>query len=350
MFVNDLYAISPQSTHDLQFEAGLFHEHTGKHYYALEPNYLDFIPVKMLRRMGKAVRMGTGAGLTLLKRNEKTDGIIIGSANGGLEDCVLFLNQIVDYDEGMLTPTNFVQSTPNTLAGQLSIMSNNNGYNMTHVNSSLAFENALLDGLMYFEERTTKSTLLIGAVEEISSYNYNIDFLAGYYKSEIVTNSNLFLSNTKGSVCGEGATMFIVSNDSDQALAEIADVAQITTTESDIFHDFVDTFLSKNNIKLNEKDLFIVGRSGDIRTDGWYDQFVKRYAASSHICYKNMCGEYRTSSAFATYLGVQILSGKFSQFKFVAGAIPNHVNHVLIYNHFDAERHGLILLKNMLEK
>ncbi len=97
MFVKDLYAISPQSTFDLTFEAGEVLEIVADRYLAHEPNYLEFIPAGQLRRMGKAVRMGIGAGLPLIQRNEPLDGIIIGSANGGLEDCIKFLNQIVDY-------------------------------------------------------------------------------------------------------------------------------------------------------------------------------------------------------------------------------------------------------------
>ena len=78
--------------------------------------------------MGKAVRMGLGASIPLLQNNnEPLSGIIIGTAMGGMEDCINFLNQVIDYNEGMLTPTNFVQSTPNAIASQLGLLSNNKG-------------------------------------------------------------------------------------------------------------------------------------------------------------------------------------------------------------------------------
>lgn len=345
MFVKDLFAISPQSTHDLQFEKGEWREQHEKYYSALEPNYLEFIPSNLLRRMGKAVRMGIGAGLPLIKRNEKTDGIIIGTANGGMEDCIHFLNQIVDYDEGVLTPTNFVQSTPNALAGQLALMSKNTGYNMTHVNGAFAFENSLLDGMLFLEEKKEDSSLLIGAVEEISQYNYNIDHLAGRYKSEITPNTHLITSNTAGSICGEGSTIFIVSNSSENSLGQIVDVAQITTTTFESLETLVDIFLKKNEISIETIDLLILGRNGDNRTDGWYDLFSKKFNEKPTICYKNMCGEYRTSSAFACYLAIQILSENFVKTEHCIGDIPNSIEHILIYNHFDGERHSLTLLK-----
>jgi hypothetical protein len=45
--------------------------------------------------------------------------MIIATANGGMEDCVKFLNQIIEYNEGLLTPANFVQSTSNAAAARL---------------------------------------------------------------------------------------------------------------------------------------------------------------------------------------------------------------------------------------
>jgi len=345
MFVKDLYAISPQSTFNLEFEKGAWNEQHEKYYSAIEPSYHELIPPNLLRRMGKAVRMGIGAGLPLINRNENLDGIIIGSANGGMEDCIHFLNQIVDYNEGVLTPTNFVQSTPNALAGQLAVMSKNTGYNMTHVNSSLSFENALLDGLLFFEEQNRDASLLIGAVEEISVYNYNIDFLAGRFKKEITSNSNLISTQSNGSVCGEGSAMFIFSNVPDNSLATIVDVAQITTTKFDELEALTTRFLEQCGINRKMIDLLILGRSGDARTDRWYDLFAEYYSTTPSIAYKHMCGEYRTSSAFACYLASQILSGKFQNFRHTIGKIPNSVNYTLIYNHFDGCRHGLILLK-----
>jgi hypothetical protein len=345
MFIKDLYAISSQSTHDLEFEGGAWQEQYEKYYAAIEPSYQNLIPANLLRRMGKAVRMGIGSGLPLLQRNEATDGIIIGSANGGMEDCIQFLNQIVDYEEGTLTPTNFVNSTPNSLAGQLAIMTKNTGYNMTHVNGSLSFENALLDGMLFFEDQHQSASLLIGAVEEVSVYNYNIDLLAGRFKSEITPNSKLISTQSNGSICGEGSTMFIVSNNPQEAIARVVDISQITTTSFDDVHAATAQLLEKNGLLPEMIDLLILGRNGDVRTDHWYDQFSNKFKGTPSICYKHMCGEYRTSSAFACYMASQLYSGKFQNHTHFIGEIPSTFNYVLIYNHFDGERHGLILMQ-----
>jgi hypothetical protein len=351
MFVKDLAAISPQATHDLKFESGNFHDIKSKRYLAIEPNYLEFIPANLLRRMGRAVRMGIGAGLPLIQRNKKVDGIIIGSANGGLEDCIHFLNQIVDYNEGTLTPTNFVQSTPNALAGQLALMSKNTCYNMTHTNGSLAFENSLLDGFLFLENQHEACDVLIGAVEEISEYNYNIDFLAGRYKNEEVRNSKLLSSHSEGTICGEGATMFIVSNTKENALAEIVDVAQVTTNDYNILKTITQEFLKKNELVLEMIDLLILGMNGDVRTDVWYKEFHEvLFQDKPVLTFKNLVGEYRTASAFGMYLGIRVLSGKLKNVEAISEEVTENVKYILIYNHFDGIRHGLTLLKKIADK
>ena len=159
MYLKDLSSVSPQVTYTEEFINGDYKIYSKNILSVIEPSYSEIIPASLLRRMGKAVRMGIGAALPLIERNEKINGIVMGTANGGLENCINFLNQIIEYDEGVLTPTHFVQSTPNALAGQLALMSKNTGYNVTHVNGPLAFENAILDAMMFLEGASNKTSL-----------------------------------------------------------------------------------------------------------------------------------------------------------------------------------------------
>lgn len=343
MFIIDLHAITPQSTHDSSFENGYWQVLESFIYYAKEPNYQAFIPLGQLRRMGKAVRMGIGTALPLLERNTKPNGIIIGTANGGLEDCIKFLNQIVEYEEGVLTPTNFVQSTPNALAGQIALLNENKGYNMTHVNGSLAFESALLDAELYFDEHNTAQSLLLGAIEEVSNYNYNIDSLGGRFKEECVSNENLIDSKTAGSYCGEGSVQFIVSNKADHSLAEIVDTAQTSFLKQSELQSFISEFLLRNKLTYSNIDLVMVGKNGDVRTDDWYDLFLTPFLDTSRVYFKKSVGEYRTVSAFAVYLATKILNGSCTHV--IENKVVSSPKIVLIYNHFDAIRHSLILIR-----
>jgi hypothetical protein len=345
MYVTDLYAISPQKTHDLSFEKGDWQVLNDYLYKAIEPSYQDIIPNSQLRRMGKAVRMGMGVSLPLMARNPKTDAIIFGTANGGLEDCIKFLNQIVEYNEGVLTPTNFVQSTPNALAGQVALLSENMAYNMTHVNGSLAFESALQDASLFFDENSdSEKTILLGAVEEISDYNYNIDRLGDRFKEELVSNDELVTSNSNGSYCGEGSTQFILSNRSTNSLAKFSGFKQSSHLSISELSSFVLDFLKEQNLTISDVHCLLLGKSGDCRTDMWYDELQQTFGETPTVYYKKAVGEYRTVSAFASYLAVRLLNGE-AQHLIENSATVKPPRTILIYNHFDAIRHSLILIQ-----
>ncbi|WP_353718592.1 beta-ketoacyl synthase chain length factor [Dyadobacter sp. 676] len=345
MYITDSACISPQRTFDDAFFEGDIKVHEGDRYMAIEPAYGQLIPAGLLRRMGKAVRMGVGAGLPLI-RKAPIEGIILGTANGGLEDCLKFLNQIVDYNEGTLTPTNFVQSTPNAVAGNLALMSKTTGYNATHVHKGLAFEAALLDTMLLLEEKRGKQ-FLVGSIEEISDYNHNIDLLAGSFKRGYFTSENLLKLDSPGSANGEGTAMFVVNaGRPEQAIAQIRDVFQSNNLIEKELPQVVTAFLQRNGLQATDIDAVIMGISGDNRTDHWYFNLQKAlFGAANCHTYKNMVGDYPTASAFATWMGAQMIAGK----RIPAACVWTQKNtrtpkHIMIYNHYKASQHGLILL------
>lgn len=343
MFIKEVVAISPQLTYTNEFLDGDVKVYKQEFLTAIEPSYLELIPAGLLRRMGKAVRMGIGAGLPLLKKHPSIEGVIIGTANGGLEDCIRFLNQIVDYEEGVLTPTNFVQSTSNAVAGQLALMGQKTGYNSTHTNGSLAFDNALLDAQLVLESSNKQIDLLVGAVEEISEYNYNIDKINGLFKNEVISTSDLIHSKTEGSLCGEGAAMFVVSNDSTGAIAEIVDQFQISFPEKQELDQLVVQFLNKNNLNPVDIDLLIMGNSGDIRSDFWYSHLQETlFQNTKNQTFKQFCGDYRTANSFGCYLAIKLFEGTYQ----IEDFDMQKNRTILLYNQFAGERHGFILMKN----
>jgi hypothetical protein len=157
-YIHQTSSISPQHSPG-NVDLNILFEPVDKKLHAIEPVY-GGIPPGVLRRMGKAVRMGVGAALPLLHSGIVPDGIIIGTTDGGKEDSAKFLNQIVDYDEGMLTPLNFVQSTPNAVAAQIGLLTKNHGYNITHLQPGLAFEFAMIDADMMLNENPLNNYLL----------------------------------------------------------------------------------------------------------------------------------------------------------------------------------------------
>jgi hypothetical protein len=342
-FIHHTSCISPQVTFgevDLdQFRAA----EEGK-MRAVEPVYTN-IPAGALRRMGKAVRMGVGAGLPLLVSTPQVEGIIIGTANGGMEDCIKFLNQIIEYDEGQLTPGNFVQSTPNAIAAQIGFINRNRGYNVTHVQRGLAFESALMDTFMQLNENPG-TAYLVGAIEEISTYNYNIDWLDGWYKKEHTEGADLYSANTVGSIAGEGASVFYVNDDPKSAVARLVAVDSYHSSDVQKVKARWLAFLEKN-LNDNPVDILISGENGDTRLLPFYQTLEEELDEETDILrFKHASGEYPTASAFALWLACRLLSGgNVPQWWFKRQRKRNTVRTIAIYNNFKNHQHGFMIVQ-----
>lgn len=308
--------------------------------YALDSNY-DNIPPNVLRRLGKAVKMGISTGDQLISKHS-VDGIVLGTANGGLEDCIKFLNQIIQYEEGRLTPTNFVQSTTNAIAGQLGIMSSNKGYNITHVHRGLAFENAMVDIEMLLNEHSGNNYLL-GGVDEISEYNYTIEDLAGLYKKEIISNTELLDSTTTGTIAGEGAAMFIVNNIKENARAVVRGIKTLHTTNEETIIQQLANFLEASIPKNESIDLILSGKNGDVRQNTYYKNIEDQLQGVPVAYYKHLTGDFPTASAVALWLSLNIQT--FSNVLDIQSKKP--IRNILLYNTFKGKQHSFILVSTL---
>lgn len=338
MYIHQHTCISAQHTFG-DIDLNIIESSVNNKLLAIEPKY-DGIPAGILRRMGKAVRLGVGTALPIIKNNPTIDGIIIGTANGGMEDCIKFLNQIIDYEEGMLTPGNFVQSTSNAIAAQAGLMSTNKGYNITHVHRGLAFENSLLDAKMLLKENY-EGQYIVGGVDEISTYNYNIEYLEGWYKKESSFNTDLYNTNSEGSFAGEGAAMFLVNNNYNNASAFIQDVHSIHTNDITVVENTLSNFLQKNKISPGDIDLLISGENGDSRLLQYYKRMENIFNASGVVRYKHLTGEFPTSSAIALWLACNASNLPLQMFK--KNKNSSNPKTILIYNNYKGVQHGFIL-------
>lgn len=346
-YIHHTSCISPQQTFST-VQIDQLQEAVNNKLQVIEPAY-EGIPTGILRRMGRAIRFAVGAALPIIKTTAVSiDGIIIGTANGGMEDCIKFLNQIIDYEEGMLTPTNFVQSTTNAIAAQIGLLSANKAYNITHVHRGLAFENALLDAGMLLKENTG-ANYLVGGVDEISTYNYNIDYLAGWFKKESIRAKKLYQSATAGSIAGEGAAMFLVNGNSENAKAKIAGLHLLHTEDEALMARQLAHFLDKH-LRTGEKiDLLLSGEDGDSRLLPYYNACENVLDKQATVArFKHMMGEYATATAAALWLACLILQDQ---------SLPAHMikyessssgfNRILIYNNHKGQQHSFILVESV---
>jgi len=345
-FLHQSICISPQNTYP-EADFSQWKASNNNLLEVIEPAYPG-IPAGTRRRMGKSVRMAVGAALPLLENVKQPDGIVIGTANGGMEDCIKFLNQIIEFNEGLLTPGNFVQSTSNASAAQIALITKNHKYNITHVHRGLAFENAMMDIVMLLKENA-HSGYLLGCVDEISAYNFNIDRLAGWYREETVQNKDLFIGSFNGSIVGEGAYMVLVNNDMENADAKLAAVKTLHSVHVDEVSESLSKFISENIKEEESIDLLITGENGDIRLTPYYEQIESLFPESIPVArYKHLCGEYFTSSSFACWLSTEIFKNKqFPPDILKKGKVIKPIRRILIYNNFRGLQHAFILLEDV---
>ena len=345
LYIHNTSCISPQHTF-LNADIARLEESANNKLKALEPPYPE-IPAGILRRMGRAVRMGVGAALPLLQNNHLLSGIIIGTGNGGMEDCIKFLNQIIEYDEGLLAPGNFVQSTPNAIASQVSMLKGNKGYNITHVHSGLSFENAILDAMMQIEEFPSNNYLL-GAVDDISSYNFNIDNLAGWYKKELVSNKKLYETNSPSSLAGEGSAMFLVNGVKTSALVQLEAISMLHSKDPDVIAKHLRDFID-NNSKGKGIALFLSGENGDNRLLKFYTGCEGMLSRDVPIArFKHMTGEYQTASAVALWIACYLLQNHDLPIHMVKrGPVHRGFRNILIYNNYKGVQHSFMLLSKV---
>lgn len=344
-YIHQTSCISPQQTFQ-DTDINKLYEPAEKKLRAIEPSY-DSIPPGVLRRMGKAVRMGVGAAMPILQNYPKPDGIIIGTTNSGKEDCLKFLNQIVQYDEGLLTPINFVQSTPNAVAAQIGLLTNNHGYNITHLHLGLAFEYAMTDVDILLNENPSNSYLL-GAVDDISTSYYYFEDKGGWYKAEEVSGKDLYEVNNPGSIAGEAAAMFRVNAHKTGSLAAVLAIDTLHSSDESAIKEKMQQFIEKNLPAGEKIDLLLSGENGDSRLVKYYSSCESIAGIDITIArFKHMCGEYPTATAMGLWLGCDILSKQ---------SIPGHMikqtgagtgyQNLLIYNNCKGIQHSFILISS----
>ncbi len=342
-YIHQTYCISPQKTF-LQANLETLNPPTEKRLLAIEPAY-DEVPPGILRRMGKAIRMGVGAAMPILKSSNSVNGIIIGTAKGGMEDCIKFLNQIVQYEEGLLAPGNFVQSTSNAIAAQLGLLSNNKSYNTTHVHRGLAFENAIIDTIMQLHEFPGNQYLL-GGVDEISDFNYNIETLSGAYKKEAVSNEHLYDINSPGSIAGEGAAMFLVNTQKENAIAKLQAIKILHTEDQGIVNISLQQFIV-THLPAGEKiDLLLSGENGDNRTLKFYTDCEGLMETNTAIVrFKHLSGDVPTAAAFGLWLACQVLQKNALPVHMIKKPFPGSCcNTILLYNNYKGLQHSFMLI------
>lgn len=126
---------------------------------------------------------------------DRLDAVITATGLGCLSDSERFLRNMIADNEQMLNPTPFIQSTFNTAGGQIALLRHNHCYNVTYVNRSHGFEDALLDAFMRIVD-SESHRVLVGAFDEQTPSQYRIMERMGFWRNGICGEGSIFATLT----------------------------------------------------------------------------------------------------------------------------------------------------------
>jgi hypothetical protein len=285
----------------------------------IEPDFSVFIHAMDRRRMSNVLKMSIACSMDCLEQAgiSQPDAIIVGTSMGCCVHTRNFLDKIIAANEGPLSPTFFIVSTHNTIAGQISLLLKNHGYNMTHTQNSLSFEQSLIDGMLCINDGCTN--ILVGGADEVENSIYNM---------------KARLSDEKIQLTG-GASFFILSNKkADDESVRLADVGSFGLTEDPA--EIIFEFLDANKLSAEKIDLVLYANSDERKTE----ELKIMFGPNKITDYQKLSGTYFTNSAFAMHYGIDLLTRGYHPVSGVG------INKVLVCNNLIPENLGLILLGN----
>ncbi|OCA68606.1 3-oxoacyl-ACP synthase [Chryseobacterium artocarpi] len=348
VYINSAACISVQDTLNENILQNLNPQNTVKIIKAIEPNYKEFIPPAMIRRMSKTVKMSSVASNYALKEAgiEKPDAIIVGTGMGCSQDSEKFLKNVIDNHEEFLTPTFFIQSTHNTVAGQIALGLQCHAYNFTYVNTSSSLEFSFLDAQLQINDGEAEN-ILVGSTDEQTDRTMELYCLNNTIKKETDLPADHLNSKTNGVIWGEGASFFVVGKDkTESSYAKLTDIKISNRLELNETQEFIQEFLSKNNLSVNHIDAVILGFSSDADSDAYYTKAMNLFPNSALLYYKHLSGEFNTASGFSTFIACHILKEQqIPEVMMINGIQKGEVKNVLLYNHLAGDDHSLVLLE-----
>lgn len=283
----------------------------------ITPDYSAFIPAMDRRRMSQVLKMAIACSIDCLEQAgiDQPDAIIVGTSMGCCVHTKNFLDKILAANDGPLSPTSFIVSTHNTIAGQISLLLKNHGYNITHTQNSLSFEQSLIDGVLCINDGF--KNVLVGGADEEEDVIYNM--------KERLNDEKIHLT------CG--SSFFILSNEKvDKNSIGLVDVGSFGLIDDP--SGIIIEFLKSNNLSANEIDLVLYANNEKRNTEELEMIFGKNKLSD----YQKITGTYYTNSAFAMHYGIDILSQNNHP------VFGEGIKTVLVVNNLIPENLGLILL------
>lgn len=301
----------------------------GAYLRSQDPAFREWLNPMESRRLGKLLKRALVTAMEAMTKTGVTqpDVIITGTGLGCIENTEVLLNQMCREGDDTLKPTNFMQSTHNTISSLIAINSHCHGYNCTYSHKSVSFESALLDAFLQLRLGDISTALVTGNDEMTPSY-FSILQRAGY------------LGQPGQVPATEASVAMMLTSEADGALCELQDI-QLTS------------HLLPHTPHSPKPDAILIGTNGSEANDSVYELAVASIIGDMQsppiplLHYKHLFGEGYCSSALGVYVAAHIVSkGEAPAFMRCDGhSEPLPVSRLLIINHSDGNCFSYITLQ-----
>lgn len=347
-FINGMGIISPQKTYGPEFLMEV-KEYDSNVLTCITPDFKTYINPIQMRRLSRMLRIGLSAATICLRDSgvKTPDGIIMATGYGFLEETAKFLNEVLERSEKQLTPTYFMQSTSNAMAGLVALTFKCMGFNNTYASKGFAMENALIDGMMQLNQNPS-TNLLVGSYDEAADVQYKASIRARHFKAEHINSLELFDTNSRGSIQGEGAAFFMLSGKaSPSTWCALRDMQMVYKPDPGELENELRSFLTTNKLSVSDIDVIVNGASGDIEHDVIINGLIKLSVPESvEVRFKHLCGEYSTSTSFAIWLAASILKKQEipKAVRLLPERDPKRLDTILVINQYMSKTFTFVLM------
>ena len=285
---------------------------TGDYMRSQDPSFRQWLAPMESRRLGCLLKRALVTATEAMDEGgtDQPGAIVTGTGLGCIENTELLLNLMCREGDDTFKPTNFMQSTHNTIGSLIAINRRCHCYNSTYSHKALSFDCALLDAFLQMRLGDISTALVTGNDEMTPSY-FKILRRAGYLGQQ-------------GQVpATEASVAMALTSEAGGALCSLDEV-QIGC-------------LTDNLPAVPQPDAILIGTNGNPANDGVYDRLLSHMPPAPLLHYKHVFGEGYSASALGLYAAAHIVKrGAAPPFmRCDGGAAPLPVGRLLVVNHSD---------------
>ena len=251
---------------------------------AYEPQFKEYISPMAARRMTPVLKRAlvtSKSVLSHLSSGTKLDAIITGTGLGSATSSEKIINAMIEEGEALSMPTQFMQSTHNTIGSLVAIDRKCHAYNATYSQDGISAECALLDA--FVQMRLGKiSNALVGAHDELPKSWF-----------EVMKRSKL-LGNPGQVPASETSVSMLMDNNLSGACCEVIGV-EVSFDIS--FGTMLQSFIK--HFGAIQADALMTGVNGWEEHDRIYQSLFDAMPNVPRLHYKHIVGESCSASAFA---------------------------------------------------